>query len=51
VVTPSFGDESLPVAAGTVMLDALYANPLRQLIQLVAMLTLQSGRAENYYCG
>ncbi|HSZ40844.1 MAG TPA: ROK family protein [Trebonia sp.] len=28
VVTPSFGDESLPVAAGTVMLDALYANPL-----------------------
>jgi predicted NBD/HSP70 family sugar kinase len=29
IVAASFGDDVLPVAAGTVILDALYANPLR----------------------
>ena len=30
IVAASFGDDVLPVAAGTVILDALYANPLRR---------------------
>ncbi|HEV3383056.1 MAG TPA: ROK family protein [Trebonia sp.] len=30
VVSASFGDETLAVAAGTVILDALYANPLHR---------------------
>jgi len=39
IVATSFGDKTLSVAAGTVILDALYANPLR-LISEVAILTL-----------
>jgi predicted NBD/HSP70 family sugar kinase len=30
IVAASFGDDVLPVAAGTVILDALYANPLHR---------------------
>jgi predicted NBD/HSP70 family sugar kinase len=30
IVAGSFGDDVLPVAAGTVILDALYANPLQR---------------------
>ena len=30
IVAASFGDDVLPVAAGTVILDALYASPLRR---------------------
>jgi predicted NBD/HSP70 family sugar kinase len=30
VVTTSFGGDALPVAAGAVLLDAVYANPLRR---------------------
>jgi len=30
IVAASFGDDVLPVAAGTVILDALYADPLRR---------------------
>ena len=30
IVAASFGDDALPVAAGTVILDALYANPLHR---------------------
>ena len=30
IVGASFGEDVLPVAAGTVILDALYANPLHR---------------------
>ena len=36
IVATSFGSEALPVAAGTVILDAVYANPLRRRDRVVS---------------
>jgi predicted NBD/HSP70 family sugar kinase len=36
IVATSFGSDALPVAAGTVILDAVYANPLRRRARVVS---------------
>jgi predicted NBD/HSP70 family sugar kinase len=36
IVATSFGSDALPVAAGTVILDAVYANPLRRRDRVVS---------------